>query len=56
MKITNENTLKQALANNRLESRYVSDEIKALLERALVDHSIDTEYIINVLRKKISNS
>ena len=50
MKITNENTLKQALANNRLESRYVSDEIKALLERALRGHSIDTTYIINVLR------
>lgn len=55
MKITNANTIKQALASLQLESMAVSDEIKELLERALVDHTIDTTYILNVLLSKSKN-
>ena len=52
MPITNVNTLNQALANIRLESLSVSDEIKTLLEKALTDPSISTTTILNILRGK----
>lgn len=55
MKITNKDTLKQALANIRLESLSLSQETQNLLKRALIDHSIDTTYIINTLRSKSSD-
>jgi|GEM_PF-2070813 len=55
MKITNKDTLKQALANIRLESLSLSQETQKLLKRALIDHSIDTTYIINTLRSKSSD-
>jgi hypothetical protein len=50
MKITNKNSIVQALANVRLEGLSVSKEIEELLYRGLTDPSIDTEYILNKLR------
>jgi hypothetical protein len=50
MPITNQNAVKQALANTRLESLTVPPEVIALLEKALKDDSIDTNYILNLLR------
>lgn len=52
MLITNPDTVKQALANIRLEGLFVSQDIKDLLEKALSDPSITTEYILKVLRAK----
>lgn len=51
MKIKNSETLKQALANMRLENLSLSPEVDALVRQALVDQSIDTEDIRNLLRK-----
>jgi hypothetical protein len=52
MPITNPNTLKQALANIRLESLSLSDDIKCLFEKALADPTITTTQILDVLRAK----
>jgi hypothetical protein len=51
MKITNSETLKQALANMRLENLSLSPEVDALVRQALVDQNIDTEDIEYLLRK-----
>ena len=51
MKIKNPETLKQALANMRLENLSLSPEVDALVRQALVDQSIDTEDIKYLLRK-----
>jgi len=50
--ITNANTLVQALANIRLESLYLSEDIKELLTKALTDSTITTEHILSILRSK----
>jgi hypothetical protein len=50
--ITNANTVKQAIANNRLESLALSKDILILLEKALTDKTITTTYILDVLRSK----
>lgn len=49
MRITNRETLKQALANLKLEGLTLSPEVEALMQRALVDQSIDTEDIKQLL-------
>lgn len=51
MQITNKETIKQALANNRLEGRYCSKEVLDLLERAQSYPKITTGYILNVIKK-----
>lgn len=50
MPITNQNAVIQALANVRLESLIVPPEVLALLDKALKDDSIDTNYILDLLR------
>ncbi|CDT07753.1 hypothetical protein [Vibrio coralliirubri] len=50
MPITNPNAVVQALANIKLESLSLSKEIKELLDKALLDDSIDTTYLLNLLR------
>jgi hypothetical protein len=52
MPITNPNTLKQALANIRLESLSLSDDIKYLFEKALTDPTVTTTQILDILRAK----
>jgi len=52
MPITNANTLTQALANIRLESLSLSDDIKCLLSKALTDPTITTDHILAILRGK----
>ncbi|MGB0942695.1 MAG: hypothetical protein ACPGUE_09850 [Marinomonas sp.] len=52
MRITNPETLRQALANNRLESRKPSKEVLALLEKALSDPTITTTQVFELLRKR----
>lgn len=52
MRFTNPNTLLQALANNKLESREPSKEVKALLEKALTDSSITTTQVLEMIRKR----
>lgn len=49
MKIKNPHTLKQALANMKLENLSPSHEVSVLLQQALVDENIDTEDIRNLL-------
>lgn len=49
MKIKNPHTLKQALANMKLENLSPSPEVSVLLQQALVDENIDTEDIRNLL-------
>lgn len=51
MRITKPNTLRQALANNRLELREPSKDIKALLEKALTDPTITINQVLELLRK-----
>lgn len=51
MQITNKEVIKQALANNRLEERYCSQEVLDLLEKASSDPKITTGYILDVIRK-----
>ncbi|GAA5139404.1 hypothetical protein [Thalassotalea piscium] len=50
MKIKKPHTLKQALANMKLENLSPSPEVSVLLQQALVDENIDTEDIISLLR------
>lgn len=50
MPITNKNAVIQALANIKLESLFLSKEITELLNKALTDDSIDTTYLLNLLR------
>ncbi len=49
MKIKNPHTLKQALANMKLENLSPSHEVSVLLQQALVDENIDTEDIRSLL-------
>lgn len=51
MRFTKPNTLRQALANNRLESREPSKVVKTLLEKALTDPTITTNQVLELLRK-----
>ncbi|MEE9338949.1 MAG: hypothetical protein V3U87_12800 [Methylococcaceae bacterium] len=50
MPITDKNAVIQALANVRLESLTVPDEIIELFNKALKDGSIDTNDMLNSLR------
>lgn len=50
MLITNPNAVTQALANIKLESLVLPEEILALLNKALTSQSIDTTAILNLLR------
>ncbi|MBE0365360.1 hypothetical protein PULV_a2141 [Pseudoalteromonas ulvae UL12] len=50
MKIKNPHTLKQALANMKLENLSPSPEVSVLLQQALVDENIDTDDIRSLLR------
>lgn len=52
MPITDENAVKQALANIQLESLSLSKETLELIHLALKNQSIDTTYILNLLREK----
>lgn len=52
MPITNANTLRQALANIRLESLDLSEDIQSLLNKALTDKTITTDHILAILRGK----
>jgi len=52
MLITNPNTLKQALANIRLESLSLSQDVKFLLDKALTEPTITTTQILELLRGK----
>lgn len=47
---TSQNAVTQAIANIKLESLSLSKEVLDLLDRALSDSSIDTTYILNLLR------
>ena len=49
MKISNPESLKQALASINLESLSLAPEVEKLLNRALTDPSIDTEDIKQLL-------
>ncbi|WP_394129506.1 hypothetical protein [Shewanella maritima] len=50
MKIENPQTLKQALANVKLENLSPSPKVTELLQQVLTDKSVDTEDIIGLLR------
>lgn len=50
MQIQNKETVKQAIANNRLEGMSCSQEVLDLLKRAESDQKITTEYILEFLR------
>lgn len=50
MPITSQEAVIQALANIRLESLTLPPEILVLIKEALNDNSIDTTYILNLLR------
>ncbi|SQD77597.1 hypothetical protein [Moritella yayanosii] len=52
MPITNPNTLKQALANIRLESLSLSQDVKSLLNKALTDPTVTTTQVLELLRGK----
>ncbi|WP_286270523.1 hypothetical protein [Thalassotalea hakodatensis] len=56
MKITNAETLKQALASMRLEGLSLSPEVNTLMLNALVDPNIDTEDIKRLLVKPYRNA
>ena len=49
MKIDNPETLKQALANMRLENLSLSHEVNALVRQALMDKTVDTDDIKELL-------
>lgn len=51
VKNINPETLKQALANMRLESLSLSPEVDALVQRALTEQDIDIEDIRSLLAK-----
>jgi hypothetical protein len=50
MLITDQNAITQALANVKLESLMPSAEILELLKNALHDGSVDTTYILDLMR------
>jgi len=50
MLITNQNAVKQALANIKLESLAPSEDILKLIQKALNSDSIDTSYILELMR------
>ena len=52
MPITSQNAVNQALANIKLESLSFSNETMRLVNQALKDGTIDTTYILNLLRAK----
>lgn len=49
MKMSNQETLKQALANIRLDSLSLSPEVESLIKIALTNNNIDTEDIKQLL-------
>ena len=51
MKIDKPETLKQALANMRLENSSLSSEVEALIQRALNERNVDTEDVKSLLLK-----
>lgn len=51
MRFDNQNTLKQAIANIKLESLAMPKDVEELLNRALSDSSITTEQVLELLRK-----
>lgn len=50
MPITDQNAVVQALANIRLESLSLSSDVLALINRALTDKTVDTTYILKLMR------
>lgn len=50
MPIISQYAVTQALANIRLESLDLPSEIKILIEKDLVDSTVDTTYILNLMR------
>lgn len=50
MPITNQNAVVQALANIKLESLSLSSDILALIDKALTDTTVDTTYILKLMR------
>lgn len=50
MPITDPNAVAQALANISLEALTIPEDVLALIQRALTDKTIDTDYILNYLR------
>ena len=56
MKITNAETLKQALASMRLEGLSLSPEVNKLMLKALVDSNIDTADVKRLLLKPYRNA
>ncbi|MFT4928647.1 MAG: hypothetical protein ACI8WB_004767 [Phenylobacterium sp.] len=52
MLITSPDAVIQALANIKLESLTLSEEVQALLQRALSGEKIDTVDILNILHEQ----
>jgi len=50
VQITSQEAVTQALANIRLESLTLPAEVLALIKKALNDNTIDTTYILNLIR------
>ncbi|VAW54442.1 hypothetical protein MNBD_GAMMA07-156 [hydrothermal vent metagenome] len=50
MPITSQDAVTQALANIRLESLELPVEILALIKQALKDNTVDTSYILDLIR------
>ena len=50
MQITSQEAVTQALANIRLESLTLPSEVLELIKRALNGDSVDTTYILNLMR------
>ncbi len=50
MPIISEDAVTQALANIRLESLTLPTEVLKLIKKALNDGSVDTTYILNLMR------
>ena len=50
MAITDLNSVQQALANIRLESLELSEQLQDLLQKALFEGCLDTTDILNALR------
>lgn len=50
MLITNQNAVVQALANIKLESLSLSADVLELINKALTDKTVDTTYILKLMR------
>ena len=50
MPITSQEAVTQALANIRLESLTLPTDVLELIKKALSDGSVDTTYILNLMR------